>query len=166
MSKTVFITGAATGIGCCTARKLNKMGWEVFAGVLPGQDTSELTDNLQNKIHIVEIDITKTASVKKAAKEVANELEGRGLYAIHNNAGVANIATGPLAGASVEETKKIIDINALGMMRVVQAFLPLLHEYGKGARVVNMSSSAARVAVPTAGTYMMSKWQSKHLHAR
>ena len=42
MKKTVFITGAATGIGCTAAHKLDQLGWTVFAGVMPGQDTRDL----------------------------------------------------------------------------------------------------------------------------
>jgi NAD(P)-dependent dehydrogenase (short-subunit alcohol dehydrogenase family) len=80
----------------------------------------------------------------------------KGLYAIHNNAGIADIASGMIAGVSLEETKKIFDINLFGMIRVIQAFLPLIHQWGKG-RILNMSSGNARVAVPTAGPYMMTK---------
>lgn len=153
--KHIFITGAATGIGCCTAKRLSKNGYHVFAGIMPGQDTTELLHNSSN-ISIVEIDVTKDESVKTAAETVTQAVGVDGLYALHNNAGIANIASGPLAGISTEETKTILDINAIGMIRTIQAFLPLLH-LQQNARIVNMSSSAARVPVPTAGTYMMSK---------
>ena len=43
--QTAFITGAAMGMGAMKAKKLADRGWQVFAGVLPGADTSELGDN-------------------------------------------------------------------------------------------------------------------------
>jgi len=54
--KTAFITGAAMGMGAMKAKKLAERGWEVFAGVLPGANTSELGDN--PNITIVEQDVT------------------------------------------------------------------------------------------------------------
>jgi len=59
--KTAFITGAAMGMGAMKAKKLAERGWEVFAGVLPGANTSELGDN--PNITIVEQDVTSDASV-------------------------------------------------------------------------------------------------------
>lgn len=154
-TKSILITGAATGIGCCTARKLDKMGWRVFAGILPNQDASALFEGGTN-ITTVDIDVTNNDMVLEAAAQVKAAVGEDGLYAIHNNAGIADIASGMLAGVSIEETKTLFDINLFGMIRVIQAFLPLIHDWGEG-RIVNMSSGNARVAVPTAGPYMMSK---------
>jgi NAD(P)-dependent dehydrogenase (short-subunit alcohol dehydrogenase family) len=65
-SKTAFITGAAMGMGAMKARKLAKRGWLVFAGVLPGADTSEL--GTDSNIVIVEQDVTSEKSVLKVQK--------------------------------------------------------------------------------------------------
>ena len=154
-TKSILITGAATGIGCCTAQKLDQQGWQVFAGILPGQSTDDLLKNSKNTT-IIELDITNEQMVLDAAEKIGGIVGEDGLYAIHNNAGIADIASGMLVGVSLKEVKTLFDINLFGMIRVIQAFMPLLHKWGK-ARILNMSSGNARVAVPTAGPYMMSK---------
>lgn len=155
-TKTVFITGAATGIGMVTAKKLDQLGWYVFAGVLPNQNTDELTKNASERLTVVVIDITNEELVKQAVAIVQQIVGNNGLNALINNAGVANIASGILEGVSMDEVRKIFEINVFGTLRVTQAFLPLLHQYGK-ARIVNLSSGAVRVPVPGAGIYMMTK---------
>ncbi|RMD98747.1 MAG: SDR family NAD(P)-dependent oxidoreductase, partial [Deltaproteobacteria bacterium] len=73
-----------------------------------------------------------------------------------NNAGVADLAAGPLEGISLGEMRALFEINVFGTLRVTQGFLPLLHR-ARDARIVNLSSGAVRVPVPMAGAYMMSK---------
>lgn len=154
--KTVFITGAATGIGKTTACKLDSEGWDVFAGVLPNQDTTDLRKGCSTRLQVVEIDITNVAMIQKAVEIVAKQVGEKGLTALINNAGVANIGSGVLAGVNMAEVRTLFEINVFGTLQVTQAFLPLLHQYG-AARIVSLSSGAARVPVPTAGAYMMSK---------
>ncbi|OWY22212.1 SDR family NAD(P)-dependent oxidoreductase [Sphingobacteriales bacterium UPWRP_1] len=154
--KTVFITGAATGIGMVTAQKLDQMGWYVFAGVLPGQNTDALTRQVSERLTVVPVDITDETTVKQAAAIVQQLVGHEGLSALINNAGVANIGSGVLEGVAMDEVRRLFEINVFGTLRVTQAFLPLLHQYGK-ARIVNMSSGAVRVPVPGAGIYMMTK---------
>jgi NAD(P)-dependent dehydrogenase (short-subunit alcohol dehydrogenase family) len=156
MDKTVFITGAATGIGLAVARKLLDLGWQVFAGIMPGQDQTALQTGKPAGLTVVLVDITSEASVKSAAGVVARMVGKNGLYGLVNNAGVAHIGSGVVAGVDIEEARALFDINVFGTLRVTQAFLPLLHWYG-AARIVNMSSGAVRVPVPTAAVYNMSK---------
>lgn len=154
--KTLFITGAATGIGLATARRLHEMGWRVWAGVMPGQPSTDLTRDLTDRLTPVTIDITQAESVAAAAALVAEGVGSGGLYGLVNNAGVANLGSGVVAGASLEEAHQLFEINVFGTLRVIQAFLPLLHQYGP-ARIVNLSSGAVRVPVPTSAIYNMSK---------
>jgi len=86
--KTVFISGAAMGMGALKAKTLAERGWRVFAGVLPGADTSELGDN--PNIMTIEQDVTSDKSVKESAKIVEKELDGKPLDLLINNAGIAN----------------------------------------------------------------------------
>ncbi|OWY25023.1 hypothetical protein C7N43_33540, partial [Sphingobacteriales bacterium UPWRP_1] len=155
--KTVFITGAATGIGMVTAQKLDQMGWYVFAGVLPGQNTDALTRQVSERLIVVPVDITDETTVKQAVAIVQQLVGAEGLSALINNAGVANIGSGVLEGVAMDEVRRLFEINVFGTLRVTQAFLPLLHQYGNKARIVNMSSGAVRVPVPGAGIYMMTK---------
>ena len=75
--KSAFITGAAMGMGALKARTLAERGWRVFAGVLPGADTSEL--GTHENITAVEQDVTSDESVKKSAETVKKALGGKGL---------------------------------------------------------------------------------------
>lgn len=137
---SVFITGAATGIGAATTRRLAEAGYRVFAGVhrepgslagLPG-------------VQPVSIDVTDPSSAENAAKAVAEAVGGSGLKAVINNAGV--IVQGPLELVPPEELRRQFEINTLGPVHVIQAFLPLVRA-GKG-RIVNVSAPTARVPVP------------------
>lgn len=154
--KTVFITGAATGIGLATARRLHELGWRVWAGVMPGQDSADLLRPPADRLTPVMLDITQADSVAAAAALVSEAVGPTGLYGLINNAGVAHLGSGVVAGASLDEAHQLFEINVFGTLRVIQAFLPLLHQYGP-ARIVNLSSGAVRVPVPTSAIYNMSK---------
>ena len=77
-----------------------------------------------------------------------------GLWAVVNNAGIAY--PGLIEWQTVEEMKKMLDINLWGMVSVTKAFLPLLKRT-KG-RIVNVASSSGRVSIPGAAAYCMSKY--------
>lgn len=154
--KTAFITGANMGMGAMKARKLADRGWKVFAGVYPGGDTSELGEH--ENIMQVEQDVAKDVSVKKSAKTVADALNGRGLDLLINNAGIADIGTGPIEGINMSETKKMFEVNTFGPMRVCQAFLPLIRQNAPTSRIINFASGAVRANPACSGSYNMSKW--------
>ncbi len=154
--KTAFITGANMGMGAMMARKLAERGWQVFAGVLPGGDTSELGEH-ENLVHI-EQDVTKDTSVKKSAKVVAKHLGDEPLNLLINNAGIANVGTGPIEGINMAETRVIFEVNTFGTMRVCQAFLPMIRKGGPNSRIINFASGAVRANPACSGSYNMSKW--------
>ena len=156
MARSAVVTGAAMGMGMLMARKLAQRGWRVFAGVMPGLDTSELTKGV--KLTVIEQNVTDQAMVRAGAQEVAKALAGEGLDLLINNAGIANIATGPIEGVDLEEAKRLFDVNLFGQVRAVQAFLPLLHESRQSPRIFNFSSGAVRVPMPCSGMYNMSKY--------
>jgi NAD(P)-dependent dehydrogenase (short-subunit alcohol dehydrogenase family) len=135
----VLITGAATGIGAATTRRLAAAGHRVFAGV--HRDPGSL-DGLTG-VQPVAIDVTDPASVAEAAKVVTASAPD-GLTAVINNAGL--IVQGPLELVPEEELRRAFEVNTLGPVHVIQAFLPLLRT-GKG-RIVNISAPTARVPVP------------------
>src|SRR6185436_15948220 len=156
MTKSAMVTGAAMGMGMLMARKLAQRGWNVFAGVLPGLDSRQLTDGV--KLTVIEQDVTDVGMVRKGAAKVAAELNGAGLDLLINNAGIANIATGVIEGVDLEQAKRLFDVNVFGQVRVVQAFLPLLHQSRQSPRIINFSSGAVRVPMPCSGIYNMSKY--------
>jgi NAD(P)-dependent dehydrogenase (short-subunit alcohol dehydrogenase family) len=156
MTRSAVVTGAAMGMGLLMARKLAQRGWRVFAGVLPGSDTAELTQGVA--LTVIEQDVTNEAMVRAGAQQVASALEGAGLDLLINNAGVANLATGPLEGVSLDDARRLFEINTWGQLRVVQAFLPLLQHSRGSPRILNFASGAVRVPMPCSGIYNMSKY--------
>lgn len=156
MTKSAVVTGAAMGMGLLMARKLAQRGWQVFAGVLPGTDPSQLTQGV--KLTVIEQNVTDEAMVQSGARQVANALAGAGLDLLINNAGIADISTGPIEGVSIEEGQKLFDVNLFGQVRVLKAYLPLLHQSRQAPRIFNFSSGAVRVPMPCSGMYNMSKY--------
>lgn len=154
--KTAFITGAAMGMGAMKARKLADRGWTVFAGVLPGADSSELGDN--SNIIKVEQDVTSDASVTASAETVAKHLNGGSLDLLINNAGIANKGTGPIEGINIDEMRILFEVNTFGPMRVTQAFLPMIRQGAPNSRIMNFASGAVRANPACSGSYNMSKW--------
>ncbi|MGH3405385.1 MAG: SDR family NAD(P)-dependent oxidoreductase [Streptosporangiaceae bacterium] len=136
----VFITGAATGIGAATTRRLAEAGYRVFAGVHREAGSLASIPGAQP----VAIDVTDPSGVEKAAKVVEEATGGSSLKAVINNAGV--IIQGPLELVPPDELRRQFEVNTLGPAHVIQAFLPLLRD-GKG-RVINISAPTARVPVP------------------
>jgi NAD(P)-dependent dehydrogenase (short-subunit alcohol dehydrogenase family) len=156
MTRSAVVTGAAMGMGMLMARKLAQRGWQVFAGVMPGIDTTELTRGV--KLTVLEQDVTDEPMVRAGAQRVADALAAAGLDLLINNAGIADIATGPVEGVSIEEGRKLFEVNLFGQVRVVKAFLPLLHQSKQSPRIFNFASGAVRVPMPCSGMYNMSKY--------
>jgi NAD(P)-dependent dehydrogenase (short-subunit alcohol dehydrogenase family) len=156
MTKSAVVTGAAMGMGMLMARKLAQRGWTVFAGVMPGMDTAELTGGVS--LTVIDQDVTDEALVQAGAQQVAQALKGAGLDLLINNAGIADIASGPVEGVSIEEGKKLFDVNLFGQVRVIKAFLPLIFESRQSPRILNFASGAVRVPMPCSAMYNMSKY--------
>ncbi len=152
--KKVFITGAAIGQGNLMAKRLAGMGWQVFAGVLPGAST-----DLAGKpsITIVEQDVSNSESVRKSAEVVRKAIGDSGLDVLMNIAGVADMANGVVECFSVENAQRQFEINTWGQLRTIQSFLPMLRQARPAARIINYGSGAILVNPPFAGAYNMSK---------
>jgi NAD(P)-dependent dehydrogenase (short-subunit alcohol dehydrogenase family) len=154
MSRSIFITGAATGMGMVMARKLAQQGWRVFAGVLPGMDISKLTEGVN--LTPIEQNVSDDASVEASAAQVKTLLNGAGLDVLINNAGIGVLSC-PVEGVDMSEAKRMFEVNTFGPIRVCKAFLPLIHESKQAPRIFNVTSGAVRVATPCNAMYNMSK---------
>jgi NAD(P)-dependent dehydrogenase (short-subunit alcohol dehydrogenase family) len=153
--KAVLITGAAGGIGGAAARELARRGYRVYAGVrgatpVPGAVPVPGAAPVPG-ITTVQLDVTDTASIASAVREIAGR--ERGLHALINNAGV--IVQGPLELVPEAEMLRAFAVNVHGPALVTRAFLPLLRE--GGGRVINISAPTARVAIPHLGVLAGSK---------
>jgi NAD(P)-dependent dehydrogenase (short-subunit alcohol dehydrogenase family) len=151
MAGAVVVTGASTGIGEATTLHLASLGFKVFAGVRKDEDAERARSY---GLQPVRLDVTDPDSIAAARNEVEGALEGAPLAGLVNNAGVA--ISGPIEFISPEELTRQLDINVIGQVRVIQAFLGLLRR-DKG-RVVNISSIGGRIALPLVGPYAASKF--------
>ncbi len=147
--RAVLITGSSTGIGAKMAEVLSQNGFFVYAGARKPADLERL-DAMEN-VKSVRLDVTVQSEIDAAVELVRSE--GRGLYGLVNNAGVA--VMGPLIEQPEEELDFIIDVNLLGPYRVTKAFADLLIE-SKG-RVMNVTSIAGILSGPFIGAYSMTK---------
>lgn len=150
----VFITGASTGIGEACALLMDKLGFQVIAGVRKIHDGDSLKQKASAKLTYVLIDVTDQASITAAFEKVKNGLGDAGLVGLVNNAGIS--ITGPLEFLPVLELRRQFEVNVFGYFTVTQTFLPLIRQ-GHG-RIVNISSIGGRIAEPMMGPYAASKF--------
>jgi NAD(P)-dependent dehydrogenase (short-subunit alcohol dehydrogenase family) len=147
--RAVLVTGASSGIGQRTTEVLSENGFFVYAGARKAEDLARL-DAMEN-VKSVRLDVTIPSEIDAAAALVREE--GRGLYGLVNNAGVA--VMGPLIELPEEDMHFQLDVNLFGPYRVTKAFADLLIE-SKG-RVMTVSSIAGILSGPFVGAYSMSK---------
>jgi len=156
---SAVVTGASTGIGAACAKRLVDEGWRVFAGVRKPEDGERLKGELGANLVPVIIDVTDTTSVNAAAKTVRAALDGQTLKGLVNNAGIA--VAGPMLELPLEDFQNQMDVNVTGIVRVTQAFGPLLGVdeslKGEPGRIVMMSSVAGEMGAPFLGPYAASK---------
>ncbi len=149
----VVITGTSTGIGRACALDF-RLGFRVFAGVRTSKDGESIQRESKGRIVPLLMDVTDSASVSAAAIEVARAVGTAGLYGLVNNAGI--VISGPLEFLPVSEIGQQFEVNVMGQIAVIQAFLPLLRK-ARG-RIVNMGSISGRIALPFLGPYSASKF--------
>ncbi len=148
-TKAVLVTGASSGIGLAITQYLASRGFYVYAGARKDEDLKRL--NTIKNVSSLRLDVTKQAEVDAAVQFVT--AQGRGLFGIINNAGVASL--GDLTKTSDQDVLWQYDINVMGPLRVNRAFFPLLKQ-SKG-RTAIIGSLSAFLAGPGGGGYGMSK---------
>lgn len=154
--KIAVITGASSGIGAATARRLATEGFHVVAAARRADLLSSLAAEIVNDGGVataVPTDVTKDEDVRALAAAVA-DLDGD-LQLLVNVAGGAHGAD-PVGHASVADWQWMYDVNVLGTLRVTQALLPALISSGAGTIIV-MSSTAGSVVYEGGGGYTAAK---------
>ncbi|GAA1938844.1 SDR family oxidoreductase [Brevibacterium antiquum] len=144
------VTGASSGIGAATVRRLREQGWDVVAVARREEKLRALSE--ETGASYVVADLTDDAAVAALSAEV---LAGGPVHSLVANAGAA-FGTDTVAEASVDGWRDMFDVNVLGVLRVVKAFLPALIESGRGDIVV-MSSTAGHQAYEGGGGYVATK---------
>jgi len=144
MAASVLITGANRGLGQSLVEKFLAEGWNVFAGERPLAKAAAPVVDASGTLTRVGLDVLDTASVARAARHVAER--AKGLDVLINNAAVnpSPDSGAPIGELDFEAIKYTYDVNAVGPLRVIQGFLPLL-ERGSRKLVVNVSSEAGSI---------------------
>lgn len=155
--KSVVITGVSTGIGHGTAAELCRRGYKVFGSVRTAEQAASLQRDFGSAFTPLVFDVTDAGAVGRAAATVKAEIGHGGLFGLVNNAGISD--PGPLIALSPDVLRRHFEVNVVGVLHMVQAFLPLLRG-GKShppGRIVNISSVSGRIAYPFMGPYAASK---------
>ena len=158
---SILITGASSGIGYDLAGYFVKQGFEVFASVRSEADKERLTNDFPEHFHCLLFDVTDRDAIAEAAQFVAKQLDGRGLSALVNNAGVA--VAGPLQLVDDDDFEKQLRINVAGTRNVTNAFLPMLGASldrpttQSPGKIINISSISGIFNTPVNGSYCIAK---------
>jgi NAD(P)-dependent dehydrogenase (short-subunit alcohol dehydrogenase family) len=158
-NKDVVVTGVSTGIGRGTTRVLISKGFRVFGSVRKQSDADRLQSEFGNSFVPLLMDITDADAVHRAAQKVGTMMGDRNLVGLVNNAGV--VVSGPLLYLKPSEYRRQLEVNMISPLVVIQAFAPLLgtdtKRQGPAGRIVNISSTGAKVSIPLIGAYSASK---------
>ncbi|RJP57584.1 MAG: SDR family NAD(P)-dependent oxidoreductase [Candidatus Auribacter fodinae] len=148
--KTALVTGANRGIGKAITESLVKNGVrKVYAAVRDPLSLAHLTAEYGDKIIPLELDIRNNAQVKKAAQTAQDT------HIVINNAGVLKSATA-LSENAIDTLGYELDVNVFGLIRMAQAFAPVLKKNGGGV-FVQINSVASLKSFPQFTTYCASK---------
>src|SRR6478735_1834021 len=147
---TAVVTGASSGIGAATARRLVSEGYDVWAAARRRDRLDALRDELGGALRPVSLDVTSAESVAALAAEV-----GGSLNVLVNNAGGA-FGMETVADADPADWRAMFEVNVIGALQVTQALLPALAASGQG-HVVVMSSTAGRIVYEGGGGYTAAK---------
>lgn len=150
-TRRALVTGASSGIGAATAHRLTSEGWQVFAVARRTEKLEHLAE--QEGIIPVVCDVTDPAQVAAALEKVTAE---GGIDTLINNAGGA-LGLDTVAEGAAEDWRWMYEVNVLGALNMIQAFLPMLRAHGEGT-ILNVTSTAGLVAYEGGGGYNAAKF--------
>src|SRR5215831_11693428 len=136
--KTVMITGAYRGLGYEVAKQLSERDWRIIITARKAKAGSAAAKKLRNA-SFLELDVSDAASVERCAQEVPD------LDVLINNAAIISDNDQDILKISPRIIAETIETNALGALRVSQAFVPHLSKSAAG-RIVNVSSGAGQLS--------------------
>ncbi|WP_433082932.1 SDR family oxidoreductase [Dactylosporangium sp. CA-052675] len=151
-TRIAVVTGASSGIGAATARRLDAEGFHVVAVARREDRLKDLVGSLRSATAVV-ADVTSDESVAALAAAV-EALDGT-VELLVNNAGGA-IGAETVEDADLADWQWMFDVNVLGTVRVTKALLPALERSGR-ATVVVLSSTAGLIVYEGGGGYAAAK---------
>ncbi|XP_077584478.1 retinol dehydrogenase 7-like [Stigmatopora nigra] len=152
--KYVYITGCDSGFGQLLTKHLDKLGFNVIAGCYTDKGEDELKKISSDRVSTLHVDVTDSASVKRATELINTIVGQKGLWAVVNNAGVG-VPSGPTDWLTIDDYKGMLAVNLVGVIDVTLSVLPLIKK-ARG-RVVNVASVFGRIS-PFGGPYCVSKY--------
>jgi NAD(P)-dependent dehydrogenase (short-subunit alcohol dehydrogenase family) len=158
-SKDVVVTGVSSGIGWATTKVLAAKGFRVFGSVRSQADADRMQRQIGNGFVPLIMDITDANAVHEAAQKVGSMIGAGNLVGLVNNAGI--VVSGPLLYLRPSEYRRQLEVNMISPLVVIQAFAPFLgtddKRQGPPGRIVNITSTGAKVPIPLLGAYSASK---------
>jgi clavulanate-9-aldehyde reducatase len=154
--RVAAVTGASSGIGEATALALAGAGAAVSLGARRADRIEALARRIEDdggRAAAIEVDVADEAAARAFIEQTHEQLGG--LHSLINNAGV--MLLGPVEGADLDEWRRMVDVNVLGLLYCTHAALPLMRE-GGGGDIVNVSSVAGRNAAAGAAVYNFTKF--------
>jgi NAD(P)-dependent dehydrogenase (short-subunit alcohol dehydrogenase family) len=139
--KTAFVTGGADGIGLALGRAFAEAGMKVMLADIETEALTAAVRSLHNigpEVRGVRCDVADPASVDAAANETIEAFGN--VHVVCNNAGVA--AAGGIDNISLDNWRWVLDVNLMGVLHGIRAFLPHIRAHGEGGHFVNTASMA------------------------
>jgi NAD(P)-dependent dehydrogenase (short-subunit alcohol dehydrogenase family) len=149
--RTVFVTGAARGIGAASAERLHAAGANVALVGLEPDRLEELAARLGDRAVALEADVTDVDALDRAVRDTVARFGS--LDVAIANAGIAYV--GAIATAPPEQVERVFEVNLLGVWRTDRAVLP--HVLERRGYVLNVASLGAAVHTPLIGPYVAAK---------
>jgi NAD(P)-dependent dehydrogenase (short-subunit alcohol dehydrogenase family) len=150
MKKTIFITGASSGLGKATALLFAKNNWNVIATMRKPENETALAEVAN--VTLLPLDVTNVEQIEETVK---NALTISKIDVVFNNAGYG--LAGPFEGVTDDQLTNQINTNLLGVMRITQQFLPHFRE-NKAGTFITTTSIGGLVTFPFNSVYHATKW--------
>ena len=149
-TRTALVTGASSGIGQDTARRLQALGYTVYGAA---RRTDRLRALAADGIHPLPMDVTDDASMSAGVDRILEET-GR-IDVLVNNAGYGSF--GAIEDVPMDEARRQFEVNVFGLARLTQLVAPHMRAQGSGT-IINISSIGGRLTTPLGGWYHATKY--------
>jgi NAD(P)-dependent dehydrogenase (short-subunit alcohol dehydrogenase family) len=156
MEKVAIVTGSSSGIGFETALALARDGYYTYATMRDtkkGSKILEIAKKENRKIEVLQLDVDKEDTIKSSINKII--ADKKRIDVLVNNAGYGLF--GCLEDLSIEDLKSQFETNFFGLIKMIQAVLPIMRKQRSGI-IVNVSSVAGKIGFPASPAYISSKF--------
>jgi NADP-dependent 3-hydroxy acid dehydrogenase YdfG len=147
-TRSVLITGAASGLGAAMAKRFHSAGWRVWIADRDADGAGRVAAELGGQASAVALDVTNWTEWEQAREQVG------AIDVLINNAGVA--VGGSLEETSLEDWQWVMDIDLMGVVAGCKAFAPVMRERRRG-HIINVASFAGLAGAPQINAYGTAK---------